>query len=221
MVRILFEQELREIRDNALLLGSMAQSAIERAVETFVHHDTVLARRVVEEDSRINEFRFAIEESCIQIMATQQPIATDLRTIVAVLNIISDLERMADHGVGIAKITLLMDGPARGPVVDYIGDMASRATTMLHDSLTAFTSRNVELARELGARDDEVDALYDRVYASAISMMVAQPEAITALTYHLWTAHNLERVADRATNIAERVVFLVTGRMDEFNVSRY
>lgn len=221
MVRVLFEQELRQIRDDCLLLGSKAETAVERAVEAFVNHDTLLARRVMEGDARINELRFHIEELCIEVMATQQPLATDLRTIVAVLSIIADLERMADHAVGIAKITLLMDAPAGGPDVSYILEMSSKARAMLHESLTAFTTRDAEQARALCVQDDEVDALYDRVYASTITQMVQQPQFVAPLTYHLWAAHNLERVADRATNIAERVVFLVTGSMDELNVSRY
>ncbi len=221
MVRTLFERELQQIQDEVLVLGSMTEKAIEGAVDALLRRDVELARRVIEDDPRINHRRFAIEEQCIHVMATQQPLATDLRALVAVLNIISDLERMADHAEGIGRICLLMVGEAYGQDFGHIPEMAAKARTMLHDSLTAFVNHDMDAARAVCMRDDEVDALYDTVYAVTINKMILEPAAITPLTYHLWTAHNLERIADRATNIAERVVFLVTGRMDELNVSRY
>ncbi len=221
MHRTLFEHELRQIQDEVLLLGSMTEKAIDSAVDALSRRDIVLSKQVIEDDIRINAKRFAIEDQCIQVMATQQPLATDLRTIVAVLSIVSDLERMADHAEGIGRINLLMVGEPYGQDLGHIPEMAAKARAMLHDSLTAFINRDVVAARTICMRDDEVDALYDTVYAVTINRMIQQPAAITPLTYHLWTAHNLERIADRATNIAERVMFLVTGRMDELNVSRY
>jgi phosphate transport system protein len=221
MPRTLFERELRQIQDEVLLLGSMVEKAIDSAVDALSTRSTEVARRVIEADAAINQLRFTIEDACVQVMATQQPLATDLRTIVAVLNIISDLERMGDHAEGIARITILLLGETHGQDLGLIREMADKARSMLHDSLTAFLNRDVEAAQEICTRDDEVDALYDTVYAITINNMVKDPAAITPLTYHLWTAHNLERIADRATNIAERVVFLVTGRMAELNVSRY
>jgi phosphate transport system protein len=221
MPRTLLERELQQIQDQMLLLGSMTEKAIASAMDALLHRDVELARRVIEDDPRINQQRFAIEDQCIHVMATQQPLATDLRVLVAVLNIISDLERMADHAEGIGRICLLMVGEAYGQDFGHIPEMAAKARQMLHDSLTAFVNHDVDAARAVCMRDDEVDALYDTVYAVTINQMVREPAAITPLTYHLWTAHNLERVADRATNIAERVVFLVTGHMDELNVSRY
>jgi len=221
MLRTLFERELRQVQDEMLLLGSMTERAIEGAVDALSRRDINLAKRVIEDDKGINAKRFAIEDQCIQVMATQQPLATDLRTIVAVLNIVSDLERMADHAEGIGRITLLMVGEPYGQDLGHIPEMAGIARGMLHDSLTAFLQRDVDAALAVSRRDDEVDALYDTVYAVTINQMIAQPASIAPLTYHLWTAHNLERIADRATNISERVIFLVTGRMDELNVSNY
>ncbi|HZU76860.1 MAG TPA: phosphate signaling complex protein PhoU [Dehalococcoidia bacterium] len=221
MPRTLYENELRSIQDQVLLLGNMAEHAIERSVQALTHSDLALARAVIEGDQEINRKRFSIEEGCIHVMATQQPIATDLRILVAVLNIITDLERMADHAEGIARITLLMVGEPCGEDFGHIPEMAVKAQTMLRDSLTAFINRDVDAAHAICNRDDEIDALYDMVYATAINRMVQNPSLIAPQTYLLWTAHNLERIADRATNIAERVIFLVTGRMDELNVSRY
>jgi phosphate transport system protein len=190
-------------------------------MDALSRRDLLLARQVIVEDKDVNARRFAIEEACILVMATQQPVAADLRVIVAVLNVISDIERMADHAAGIARIVLLLEGEMPQPDLGYIPEMAVKARGMLHDSLTALVERDVNAATLVSSRDDEVDSLYDTVYAVIFNKMVRDPAAIVPLTYHLWIAHNLERIADRTTNIAERVVFLVTGRMDELNVSHY
>ena len=221
MTRATFDRELRQIQDDLLLLGGMAETAIVRAMDALARGDLPLARGVIRGDSEINAKRFAIEEHCVLITATQQPVAADLREIVAVLNIISDLERMADHAAGIARIVLLLDGEQAPVRLGHLPEMAERARQMLHDSLSAFVQRDVEAAKLVCTRDDEVDALYDTVYAVTFNAMVREPAAIVPLTYHLWVAHNLERIADRSTNIAERVVYLVTGHMDELNVSHY
>jgi phosphate transport system protein len=221
MLRTTLDRELREIQDDVLLLGSMTEKAIERAMDALSRRDLLLARQVIVEDKDVNARRFAIEEACILVMATQQPVAADLRVIVAVLNVISDIERMADHAAGIARIVLLLEGEMPQPDLGYIPEMAVKARGMLHDSLTALVERDVNAATLVSSRDDEVDSLYDTVYAVIFNKMVRDPAAIVPLTYHLWIAHNLERIADRTTNIAERVVFLVTGRMDELNVSHY
>ncbi len=221
MPRIVFEQELQHIQDGMLLLASMVDDAISESIEALAGSDLRRARQVVEHDREINRKRFLIEEECIHIVATQQPLATDLRIIVAVLHIITDLERMGDHAEGIGRITLLMVGEQYRDNLGHIREMADKARAMLRDSLTAFVERDSAAAAAICNRDDEVDALYDTVYATAINHMVQQPMLIATQTHLLWTAHNLERIADRATNIAERVVFLVTGHMDELNVSRY
>lgn len=221
MARALFHRELQELQDDVLALGSMTERAIQRSVDALERADVALSRLVVEEDQQINHKRFEIEEKCIQVIATQAPLASDLRTIVAVLNIVTDLERMADHAEGIGRINLLMAGQVQRPALSHIPEMAERAIQMLHGSLSAFLDRDVEAAQRICTQDDEVDALYDAVYADAIGKMIADPRLVPVLTYVLWTAHNLERIADRATNICERVQFLVTGHMDELNVSRY
>lgn len=219
--RGILERELRELQDEMLLLGSMVEKAIDRAVHTLRVLDLDEAQRLIADDLLINQKRFQIEEAAIQTIATQQPMAGDLRAIVAILNIIVDLERMGDHAEGIGKITLLHSSqPLLKPLID-VPRMAELARGMLHQALNAFVLRDADLARRICDQDDEVDRLHDRVYEELLGYMIRDPATITRATYLMWVAHNLERIADRATNICERVVFLVTGRMQELNVSKY
>jgi phosphate transport system protein len=162
-----------------------------------------------------------LEEQCIDLIATQQPIAIDLRTLMAVLHIATELERMGDYAEGIAKISVMMgDEPPLKPLID-IPRMAEKATAMLQHSLDALVNRDEAAAREVCNDDDEVDDLYDQIYRELLTYMIQDPSTIQRATYLLWVAHDLERIADRATNIAERVIFLVTGRLTELNVSKY
>lgn len=201
-------------------MGSMVEKAIQRSVDALRNRDLVLARRIVEQDEEINRLRFDIEEKCIALIATQEPVARDLRDIVAVLNIIVDLERMGDHAEGIARICIMIgDQPPIKPLID-IPRMAEKAQLMLHRSLDALVERDAELAVQICQDDDEVDALYDQVYKELLVYMINDPITIDRATHLLWVAHNLERIADRSTNIAERVVFLVTGHMQEL-ASKY
>lgn len=221
MTRVELDRRLREIQDEVLLLGSMVENAVDRAIDALKRRDLELSRKVVEQDVLVNRKRFDIEEKCVELLATQEPVARDLRTIVAVLNIIVDLERMADHAEGIGKISLMMgDQPPLKPLID-IPRMAQKANDMLRRSLDALVSRDAEAARRLCGEDDEVDALYDQVYRELLVFMLQDPRTIDRATHLLWVAHNLERIADRATNIAERVIFLVTGKMEEVGSSKY
>ncbi|MEA3396576.1 MAG: phosphate signaling complex protein PhoU [Chloroflexota bacterium] len=221
MSRKTFERELQQLRDGVLILGSMTEKAIIRSIAALKQRDQPAAKQIIADDLKINCKRFEMEEECIQLMATQQPMAGDLRTIVAVLHIVVDLERMADHAEGIARITLLMgDEPLLKPLID-VPRMAEKGVDMLRRSLQAFVNRDAEAARHICGEDDEVDALYDQVYRELLTYMLADPTTINRATHLLWAAHNLERVADRVTNICERVVYMVTGRMEEMNVSRY
>ena len=216
-----FDNELIRLRDDVLILGSMTEKAITRSVETLKRRDQEAARQIIADDLKINRQRFEIEEECIQLVATQQPMAGDLRTIVAVLHIIVDLERMADHAEGIARITLMMgDEPLLKPLID-VPRMAEKGVSMLRRSLEAFINRDVEEARRICDEDDEVDDLHDQVYRELLTYMISDPTTINRATRLLWVAHNLERIADRVTNICERVVYMVTGRMEEMNVSKY
>lgn len=221
MPRESFDRALKELQDDLLLLGSMVDRAIERSVKALKDRDFEESRRIIEDDLKINQKRWEIEDKCIQLIATQQPMATDLRFIAAVMNIITDLERMGDHAEGIAKINLMIgEEPLLKPLID-IPRMADKCREMLRGALDAFISRDADAAMKIAEEDDEVDALYNQVYRELLTYMISDPRTITRATYLLWAAHNLERIADRVTNICERVVFTATGRMVEINVSKY
>ena len=218
MPRQTFELELGHLEDEVLILGSMTEKAITSSVEALKKRDQETARQIIAADFEINHKRFEIEEECIQLVATQQPMAGDLRTIVAVLHIIVDLERMADHAEGIARVTLRIgDEPLLKPLID-IPRMAEKGVSMLRRALVAFIERDAEAAMQIGSEDNEVDNLYDQVYRELLTFMIADPRTINRATSLLWVAHNLERIADRVTNICERVVYMVTGQMEEMNV---
>jgi len=221
MTRTAFEQQLVEIQEEMLLLGTMVDSAIERSITALKERDVDLARHVIADDARVNRKRYEIEERCLELIARQQPLAGDLRAIVSVLYIIVDLERMADHAEGIAKIAVMLaDEPPLKPYID-IPRMAEVARHMLTSSLEAFKDRDPARARAVCNLDDEVDALYDQVYRELLTYMVNDPKTIERATHLTWVAHNLERIADRVTNVCERVVYLVEGKISELNVSTY
>ena len=221
MTRTVFERQLTEIQEDMLVIGGMVESAIQRSIDALKNRDLELARQVIADDVKINRKRYDTEEKCLELMATQQPLASDLRTIVAVLHIIVDLERMADHGEGIAKIALMLaDEPPLKPYID-IPRMAQAGIAMLRASLEAFNHRDAQRARAICNDDDEVDALYDQVYRELLTFMIQDPRTIQRATHLIWVAHNLERIADRVTNVCERVIYLVEGRIEELNVSKY
>lgn len=217
MSRETFERELQHLQDEVLVLGSMVEKALIESVEALKRRDLEKARRLIAEDRTLNERRFAIEHDALILIATQQPMAVDLRTLAAVLAIIAELERIGDYAKGIAKINLMMgEAPLLKPLVD-IPRMAEKARDMLHQALEAFVQRDVDLARAIPDEDDDVDALYNQVYRELLTFIINDPSTIDQVTYLLWAAHNLERAADRATNICERVVFTVTGKMMEMD----
>lgn len=221
MTRAAFDQKLRELQDDVLIMGSMVEKAIQRSVEALRTRDIAISNAVVHEDQAINAKRYEIEEACIHTIALQQPMAADLRVLVAILFIANELERMADHAEGIGRINLMLgDEPLPRPLGE-IQEMASRAGEMLRRSLTAFVDRDDLAARAICDEDDAIDNLYDQSYASLIQEMIRTPADVQRITYLIWTSHNLERIADRVTNICERVIFMVTGQLEEINVSRY
>ena len=221
MVRHSFDLQLSEIQQEMLLMATMVESAITRSIEALKDRDTDLARQVIADDLKVNATRYEIEHKCMELVATQQPIAGDLRTVFSVLHIIVDLERMGDHAEGIAKIAIMLaSDPPLKPYID-IPRMAETASGMLMASLEAFKDRDEAAARRIVDQDDEVDALYDLVYRELLTIMIADPTTIERATHLTWVAHNLERIADRATNICERVVFLVSGQIEELNTSKY
>jgi phosphate transport system protein len=221
MPRESFNRHLRELQDDVLVLGSMVGKAIERSTDALKKRDLELARQVIADDGRINSKRFEIEEKCIELIVTQQPMASDLRIIVAVLNIIVDLERIGDHAEGNAKIAIAIgDEPPLKPLID-LPRMAQKTVEMLHRSLDAFIEHDAEAARKVSDEDDEVDHLYDQVFRELLTFMAEDTRTITRATRLIWVAHNLERSADRVTNICERVVYVVTGKMEEMGASKY
>jgi phosphate transport system protein len=221
MTRELFERKLRELQDDVLIMGSMVEKAVQRSVEALRTRDGALSSAVVDDDVAINAKRYELEEKCIHILALQGPMAADLRIVIAVLLIANELERMGDHAEGIARINLMLsDDPIPGPLGDVLA-MAEKANSMLRRSLTAYVERDDATARLICDEDDEVDALYDNAYQTLIQEMIRKPDEVKRLTYLIWACHNLERIADRVTNICERVIFVVTGQLEEINVSRY
>ncbi|OGN99484.1 MAG: phosphate transport system regulatory protein PhoU [Chloroflexi bacterium RBG_13_51_18] len=219
--RTTFHKRLREIQDDVLAMGSIVSKATLRSIDALKNRDLELAQQVVADDNKVNRKRFEIEEKCIEIIATQQPMASDLRIILAVLNIVSEVERIGDYAEGIAKIAIMIgDEPPLKPLID-IPRMAEKTVDMLRRSLDAFVNRDAEAAKKISTEDDMVDQLYDQVFRELLTFMAEDPKTITRATRLIWVAHNLERAADRVTNICERVVFVVTGKMEEIGASKY
>jgi phosphate transport system protein len=220
-MRTTYHKKLREIQDDILVMGSMVGKAILRSIDALKNRDLELANQIITDDQKVNNLRFSIEEKCIELIATQQPMAGDLRIIIAILNITTEIERIGDYAVGIARITILIgDEPLLKPLID-IPRMAELTTDMLRRSLDAFVNRDAEVAKKIITEDDLIDNLYDQVFRELLIFMAEDPKTITRATRLMWTAHNLERAADRVTNICERIVFIITGKMEEIGASKY
>ncbi|UCC78064.1 MAG: phosphate signaling complex protein PhoU [Anaerolineales bacterium] len=217
MGRETFERELQRLQDEVLALGSMVENALVESVDLLKKQDLDGARRLIAEDENINQKRFAIEAETLVQIATQQPMAGDLRILASILDIASELERIGDYGKGIAKVNLLIGNrPLVKPLID-LPRMAVKAADMLHRALEAFVRRDVDLARAIPKEDVDMDALYDQIYRELLTFIMSDPRTIDQATYLLWVGHNLERAADRVTNICERAVFVVTGTMEEMD----
>ena len=213
MVRADFDRNLKLLQEELLLLGGLVEKAIVDSIEALKTRDIELSHKIVSQDDIIDQKTNQIEEKAIDLIATQQPIAIDLRTLMSVIHISVELERMGDYAEGIGKIGVMMgNDPPVKPLVD-IPKMATKSSDMLKRSLDALVKRDPALARQVCEDDDEVDNLYDLIYKDLIALMIDDPTTIQRATYLMWVAHDLERIADRATNIAERVIFLVTGQL--------
>jgi phosphate transport system protein len=221
MTRSVFEKQLAEVQEDMLVMAGMVQEAITQGVEALKTRNVEQARRVIANDIAINDKRYETEDKCIELISLQAPLASDLRTIIAVLHITVDLERMGDHAEGIARIVLMLADEA--PLKSYIDipRMAQIAIEMMEGALEAYKQRDTALARRIIDRDDEVDELYDQLYRELLMFMIEERGTIQRATYLIWVAHNLERIADRVTNICERVVYLVEGKIHDLNVSKY
>jgi phosphate transport system protein len=212
---------LQEIQDDVLAMGSMVGKAISRAIEALKKRDLGLAHKIIADDAKINQQRFSIEDKCIGLISAQQLPPDDLRVIVAILNIITELERIGDYAEGIAKITIMIgDQPPLKPLID-IPRMADMTVEMVDKSLQSFVTRDEKLAKQVISMDSVVDGLYDQVFRELLTFMMVDPKTINRATHLIWVAHNLERAADRATNICERAIFLITGKMEEIGASKY
>ena len=221
MTREAYHKALKDVQDEVLRMADKVGKALKDSMEALKQRDLETSKRIIREDIVINKMRFDIEDKCLLLIATQQPMAVDLRVLAAVINIITDLERIGDHAEGIAKINIAIgEDSLVKPLVD-IPRMGEKGLSMLERCMKAFVDRDIESARRICDEDDEVDALYDQIYGELLLIMIENPRTIQGATYLIWTAHNLERTADRVTNIAERIVFMVTGKMEEMNVSKY
>ncbi len=216
MVRADFDRSLEELQAELVDLGELVEKAIIKSMEALENRDLAVAYEVVSEDDQIDEKRFELEEKCINLIATQQPLAIDLRTLLAVLLIAVELERMGDYAEGIGKICMIIGDDVPMEVPQQLPKMARASTTMLRRSLKSMVDRDTDLANDVWDSDDEVDTLYDDVCHQIFLDMGEHPKTIEPSTHFLWVAHDLERIADRATNIAERVIFMVTGRIGRY-----
>lgn len=219
MPRETFERELHHLQDEILVLGSMVEQAVLDSVEALKRRDLQAAERIIAADRLVNDKRFQIEQGCLILIATQQPMARDLRVLAAILEINTELERIGDYAKGISHINLLLGEEPLAISLTDLSLMADLGLDMLHRALGAFVALDVETARQIPLEDDEVDALYNHISRELIDMMIENPLLIDHANYLTWAAHNLERLADRVTNICERIVFVVTGEMKEFDTA--
>ncbi len=219
MLRKTFGQELQQLKDDVVDLGQIVQKMIRQSVDALKNRDILSSKEILELDKEVNARRFAIENQVLILIATQQPMAYDLRLLASILEIAGELERMGDYAKGIAHINIRMgDLPLIKPLVD-IPRMAEKSCDMLNRALEAFLKEDANSAQRIPLEDDEVDALYLQIYRELITFILQDPSTIERANWLLWAAHNLERVADRVTNICERTVYVVSGVMKEINSS--
>jgi phosphate transport system protein len=218
-VRRTLEAEIQDLRNDLIYLGSMVEQQILGSVESLKKRDLAASEQIIQTDLQVNKKRYSIEEKVMVVIATQQPMAHDLRLLASILEIAGELERIGDYAKGIARISIrIADEPLIKPLVD-IPRMAEKGTDMLHRALKAFVDENAVDAGIIPAEDDTVDNLYDQVYRELMVLIIGDPKLIQRANWLLWVAHNLERMADRVTNICERTIFVVTGELKEISSS--
>ncbi len=218
MTREALTRQIHHLQDEVLLLGNMVENAMLQVINALYGHDQITANRIFRDDALINDKRYAIENAILILIATQQPMARDLRLLAAMLEVINELERMGDYAKGIAKLVkVLSEGNI--PIPQEFDQMAQLATGMLHRALDAFVQEDASVAARIPREDDDVDNLYNQVYRQVVNWMISNPEKIDQVNLLMWVAHNLERMADRVTNICERTVFIITGELMELEFS--
>src|SRR4030042_4457577 len=215
-IRSAFDREFDDARTEWVGMSVLVDTAIDQSMKALAERDTDLADIVINGDVEINKARFKIEEACLTLIATQQPAASDLREIIAILYVIVEMERIGDYAAGIAKTVILMEEEPLLKTFKKIPKMAEIARHMLSDSIQAFIKRDPVLAREIVIRDNEIDALYKIIFQRLIKIMAKNHDMVTRCTYLMWCAHNLERIADRVINISEQTIFMTTGMLKEF-----
>lgn len=215
MPRETMDREIRELQDDILALGSMVEKNIVDAMISLKKRDTKLSRVVLAADQKVNKKRFDIESSTLLVIATQQPMAHDLRLLAAILEVAGELERIGDYAKGNAKINILLkDTLLHVPILE-LEAMSEIVVSMLHKAVIGFIKEDERSAREIPEEDDQVDEMYKNIYHKLVDMMIKAPEEIDHANYYMWAAHNLERTADRVSNICERTIFVVTGELLE------
>lgn len=215
--KVVYEQKMKYLEEKLQQMGNLVEDSIAQSVEALKNQDLELARKVIEGDDLIDDLEQEIEEKCLEVIATQQPMAKDLRRVATLFKMISDLERMADYATSIAKIILrIADEPLIKPLVD-IPRMSYLSQKMVKQSLDAYVREDVELAVAVGRDDDEVDKLFGQIFRELLTIMMENPKTITQATHLLFVSRYLERIADHATNIGEKVIFLVTGKKRDLN----
>lgn len=213
-----FHQSLDTLKADLLKMGTLVEESIFQAVTSLAKMDTELAQKVIDTDDIIDNMMISIEDGCLKLLALQQPMASDLRVIGTALKIVTDLERIGDHAVDIAKVTLWLSGETLvKPLID-IPKMSELARDMVRESLRSYVERNVERAESLAAKDDAVDALYRSIFTEIVELMNHEASHNRQLTHLLMVARYLERIADHATNIGEWVIYMVTGKRQDLNV---
>jgi len=218
-MRATFEAELKYLKDELLLLGNLVEQQISGAVDSFKNRDANLSREIIATDDKVNQKRYMIEEQVLITIATQQPMARDLRLLASILEIAGELERIGDYAKGIATINIRMGEEELLTPLIRIPLMAEKCNSMLHRAVNAFINEDIDEANQIPNEDDEVDHLYVEVYTTMMKIIVKDENAIQRANWILWVAHNLERVADRVTNICERTIFTVTGELKEIRSS--
>ena len=217
LARAMLDRELAAIKEEVLQLGEMVSKAIAQSMESLLTMDTDLAQEIIANDAAINAARFDIEEESLSLIATQQPAARDLRSVVAAMNMVGDLERMGDHAAGIATIVLRMEEADKIDIPAGLSSMFEKTSEMLQKALLAYREDDADLAHQVASMDDGIDKIYTKLFSGLMEFISEQPQMTTGGLYLLFAGHNFERIADRSTNLAERVIFLGSGMMQELN----
>jgi phosphate transport system protein len=212
-----FDREFSAIQADIQTMAQIVAKAINLSMQALYDNDSVLAHQIIADDEVVNALRYKVESESLALIATQQPAAGDLRAVIAAMHIVVEIERMGDHVKGIAKTVIMMEEEPLLKTFKKIRKMGNIGFDMLSGAVEAFVEKDAEKARQIAGRDPEMDELYRSVFDKLVKVMAHKPELVTRATYLMWCSHNLERIADRVTNIAERVIFMVTGTFGDLD----